>query len=201
MDKLFQDRTVFCLVRHGETDWNLSGRLQGREDLPLNETGRNQARLTGAYLSKWPWDLIVTSPLSRALETARLVGDKTAAKILEPETDLQERDYGESAGLTREESDGRWTDGAVPGLESNADLRERGFSVLVSLAARFPQTRMVVVSHGSLINSLLSVVSKGEIGTGKTRLSSACLSLVSFDPPKWRIEDYNNVAHLTEPSG
>lgn len=189
---------MFCLVRHGETDWNLSGRLQGREDLPLNETGRAQARLTGAYLRKWAWDLIVTSPLSRALETAGVLGDMTAAKILEPAADLQERDYGESAGLTRKESGERWTDGAVPGLESNADLKERGFSVLVSLAERFPQTRMVVVSHGSLINSLLALVSKGEIGTGKTSLANACLSLVSFDPPEWRIEDYNNVAHLTE---
>ena len=189
--------TVFCLVRHSETDWNLSGRLQGREDLPLNETGRNQARLTGAHLSKWPWDLIVTSPLSRALETARIVGDLTAVEMLDPDDDLQERDYGESSGLTREESESRWKDDNVPGIESQAELEERGFSALVSLAARFPRTRILVVSHGSLINSLLAVVSKGEIGTGKTRLGNACLSLVSFDPPEWRINDYNIVSHLT----
>ena len=156
--------------------------------------------MTGAHLSKWSWDVIVTSPLSRALETAKLVGDATRVEILNPLDDLQERDYGDSAGLTLEESAVRWPDGRIPGIESYELLQERGFSTLASLAARFPKKRVVVVSHGGLINSILAAVSNGEIGSGKTRLSNACISLISYQPPKWNIDEFNSVEHLNAAS-
>ena len=53
--------TTICLVRHGETDWNRLGKYQGREDVPLNDTGRDQARVTGRFLSRSAWDAIVSS--------------------------------------------------------------------------------------------------------------------------------------------
>ena len=58
--------STVCLVRHGETDWNLRGRLQGQEDIELNETGIYQATRCGLYLARESWDVILTSPLSRA---------------------------------------------------------------------------------------------------------------------------------------
>ncbi|MDB5085743.1 MAG: yhfR, partial [Bacilli bacterium] len=65
--------TTVCLVRHGETDWNAEGRLQGRQDTELNENGRKQAKLAGIHLKNEQWDAIVTSPLKRAKETAQII--------------------------------------------------------------------------------------------------------------------------------
>ena len=62
--------TRFFLVRHGETEWNRIHRIQGSSDIPLNDTGRTQAKKAGAVLSRHSFDLIVASPLSRAMETA-----------------------------------------------------------------------------------------------------------------------------------
>jgi broad specificity phosphatase PhoE len=61
-----------CIIRHGETDWNKEKRLQGRENIPLNEEGINQIKNTIEYLKKYKWDIIITSPLSRAKQSAEL---------------------------------------------------------------------------------------------------------------------------------
>ena len=85
------------LVRHGQTDWNLARRFQSRSDVPLNETGREQARRVGARLTGIRFALVKTSPLVRALETAEII---SAGSGLEPETDesLLEIDLGDFEG-------------------------------------------------------------------------------------------------------
>ena len=62
-----------CLIRHGETDWNVIGKLQGREDIPLNENGKIQAQYCGKALKNMVWTTIITSPLSRARQTAEII--------------------------------------------------------------------------------------------------------------------------------
>ena len=64
---------TILLIRHGQTNWNLESKLQGREDIPLNETGRSQAKTCAQYLSDQTWHTIYTSPLSRAKETAQII--------------------------------------------------------------------------------------------------------------------------------
>lgn len=93
---------VFYVLRHGQTDWNVQARLQGSTDIPLNETGRRQARVAAELLGGLGITRIVTSPLSRALETARIVGEPLG---LEPDTDarLIERNFGLFEGLTIDE--------------------------------------------------------------------------------------------------
>src|SRR5659263_225716 len=91
--------TVICIVRHGETDWNAQGRLQGREDIELNDAGRQQARKIAAYLSGEHWDAVVSSPLKRAYETAQIVAGILSVSDIEVEELITERDYGEASGL------------------------------------------------------------------------------------------------------
>ena len=93
---------MFFVLRHGQTDWNLEARLQGSTDIPLNDTGRKQARRAGEVLMAQGIDRIIVSPLSRAMETARLVGETLK---LDPVVDprLTERNFGQFEGMTIDE--------------------------------------------------------------------------------------------------
>ncbi len=183
--------TVFALVRHGETDWNRERRIQGSTDIPLNETGREQARATGELLSSRRWTGLVASPLSRAAETARLIG--AAVGLGEPELEprLAERDYGEAEGLTGPEIDALFPDGAdVPGREPREAVAERVVAALHDLAARHPGEAVIVVAHGGVIRSVLETVAPGRhrepITNGSVhsfRHADGSLELVAFDDP------------------
>lgn len=65
--------TVVCLIRHGETEWNAVGKLQGRENIDLNKSGKQQVEKCGLYLRENRWDVIISSPLSRAKQTAKII--------------------------------------------------------------------------------------------------------------------------------
>jgi len=85
------------LIRHGETEWSLSGAHTGRTDIPLTAAGKRQAESLGRYLAGRPFALVLSSPLRRASETCRLAGYGDAAQI---EPDLREWDYGAYEGRT-----------------------------------------------------------------------------------------------------
>ena len=124
------------LVRHGETDWSLSGRHTGTTDLPLTEHGEEQARAVGAVLAGRSFSQVLVSPRIRAQRTAELIGFGSQA-VIEP--DLAEWDYGAYEGLTTAEIVAErgawnlWTDGvpagATPG-ETSEDVQRRALVVL-----------------------------------------------------------------------
>jgi len=183
--------TVFALVRHGETDWNRERRIQGSTDIPLNDLGRDQARATGALLASRRWTALVASPLSRAAETARLIGEHVGLGDPEIEPRLAERDYGAAEGLTGPEIDALFPDGAdVPGRESRAAVAERAVAALHDLAARHPGEAVIVVAHGGVIRSVLETIDPGRyrepITNGSVhsfRHADGALELVAFDDP------------------
>ena len=113
--------TAFALVRHGETEWNRARRIQGSTDIPLNDTGRQQAGAAGQLLAPHAWSRIVASPLSRAEETATIIA--TQAGLGRPDLDAlrTERNYGEAAGTTwRRRLDARFPTGVEPPRRENA---------------------------------------------------------------------------------
>ncbi|MBX3195999.1 MAG: histidine phosphatase family protein [Microbacteriaceae bacterium] len=183
--------TVLYLVRHGETDWNRAHRIQGLTDIPLNETGREQARETGRLLARRSVDHVVASPLSRAFETAQLIAREAGFPEPEPLPALVERDYGAAEGLEFEEVERRFPDrGAVPGQESRDAVAERVVPALERLAADHPDRSLVVVSHGGAIRAVLSTVDPdghhGAITNGSVhsfRFDGETLHLVAFDDP------------------
>ncbi|NYJ19338.1 histidine phosphatase family protein [Glaciibacter psychrotolerans] len=155
--------TRFSIVRHGQTDWNLHKRIQGSTDIPLNSTGRAEAAETGARLRARAWDLIVSSPLSRADETARIIAGELGLPGPNAVPALTERHHGEIEGLTFTERQARFPDGvAVPGLESRQDVLDRVLPAFRRIAAEHPGRSVLVVSHGGVIGTLLRHVTQGE---------------------------------------
>jgi len=183
--------TDLYLVRHGETDWNRQRRVQGRSDIPLNETGREQARLTGTLLTRRPVTRVYASPLSRARETAEIIAGRLGVGGPDLRDAFVERDYGEAEGLTFHEIEKRYPrTGGVPGRETREQVAARVVPALQALAAEHPGEAIVVVSHGGAIRAALMSAEPdsgfGPITNGSVHsfhVDGADLRLVAFDDP------------------
>ena len=142
------------LVRHGETEWSRSGRHTGRTDVPLTERGREDAVALAEALRGRTFELVLTSPLARAADTARLAG---FGEVAETRAELREWDYGAYEGRTtsdiREERPGwsLWRDG-VPGGETAAEVGARADLVIDELRSLAGDA--LVFAHGHLLRVL-----------------------------------------------
>ncbi|MBS4195970.1 histidine phosphatase family protein [Lederbergia citri] len=189
--------TTICLIRHGETDWNDLGKLQGRTDIPLNSTGIHQAEECRDFLKNDHWDLIVTSPLQRAKRTAKIINEGLQIPLIEME-EFAERSFGDAEGMTREEIETKYPDRDIPNQEERSALNERVMAGIEKINRKYGNKKVLLVAHGGVINAILSILSDGEIGSGKTRLINACISNINFQEEKWLINDYNQVGHLSK---
>ncbi|MBH0128996.1 histidine phosphatase family protein [Salinibacterium sp. NK8237] len=179
------------LVRHGETDWNLERRIQGSTDIPLNETGRAQARTTGELLARRQWDGIFASPLSRAMETAEIIASIVRLAAPEPVAAIVERNYGVAEGCTDDEIDALYpADVDVPGREPREAVAKRVVPALVHLAEQHHGESIIVVAHGGVIATVLASVAPGHphgrIANGSVhsfRHDEGTLTLIDFDDP------------------
>lgn len=153
---------IIGLVRHGQTEWNALGRIQGQTDIPLNEQGMKQAEALAERLLKdgqQQWDAVVSSDLQRAYKTAEIIADKLGIPLLPPDVRLRERYFGEIEGTTEAERLERWganwhTDEGV-GRETDEAVRERGGDFLLQLPYG-PADRVLVVTHGSFLAQLMA---------------------------------------------
>src|SRR6201987_5498860 len=142
------------LVRHGETEWSLSGQHTSRTDLPLLPVGRERAAALGPKLDAWDFALVLCSPLRRARETCELAGYGDRAEIVD---DLREWDYGEYEGLTTpqiRETDpswNLWTDGG-PGGEQPAQVGARADHAIERL--RVDDGDALAFAHGHIFRGL-----------------------------------------------
>lgn len=188
--------TFICLVRHGETDWNAVRRIQGRTDIPLNEIGTMQAKDCKRYLNDFQWDVIVSSPLTRAKQTAEIINEEMNIPLIVMEQ-FNERNYGSIEGITIEERARLDPNFYCPDQESIDYVKKRVLDGINQLHQLYPCKNVIVVAHGGVINALLSVLSHGIVGTGKTGLSNGCFSNIYFDGDGWKIKNYNQVTHLS----
>jgi broad specificity phosphatase PhoE len=143
---------TLLLVRHGETDWNATGRLQGHTDRPLNDYGRRQARELADRLADDGIAAIYASDLSRAKETAEIVGARLGLPVVIDE-DLRERDWGSWEGLTPAERDAVVFEG-----ETQEAHRARLMRAVGVIAERHPGQRVVVVTHGGSMRRVQAAV-------------------------------------------
>jgi probable phosphoglycerate mutase len=153
--------TTILLARHGETDWNSERRWQGHADRPLNDVGREQARALAETLAGRAVDVVYSSDLVRAYETALIVADRLGRSV-EVDAGLREVDVGDWAGrlLTEIEKDDpegfqRWRQGrkAWNGGESYEEMGERVVAAVLRLAARHPGQTVLIITHGGSIRA------------------------------------------------
>jgi broad specificity phosphatase PhoE len=145
--------TTILLARHGETDWNRDGRFQGHADPPLNETGRGQARELAEQLASVPVDVVYSSDLARARETAEIVADRKRLPLtIDPA--LREIDVGSWSGLTRTEIEERFPAAEEHDGESRAEHLARIVGAVERIARRHAGERVLIVSHGGSLRAL-----------------------------------------------
>ncbi len=180
------------LVRHGETEWSRLGRHTGRTDVPLTDAGRVQAVAVGRKLSGHAFGVVFSSPLSRALDTARLAG---FADRVETTDDLVEWDYGEDEGRTtpdiRVERPGWtiWRDGPSGG-ETADHVANRVDRVIARV--RRADGDVLVFAHGHVLR-VLAARWLGEPATeGRLyALSTATVSVLGWERETAVIERWN----------
>jgi 2,3-bisphosphoglycerate-dependent phosphoglycerate mutase len=157
-------RTLF-VFRHGETDWNREGRLQGQIDTPLNATGLAQAEELAERLRSQQLDAIVSSDLRRALTTARIIGEMLRIPVL-TDHGLRETSVGLAEGMLWEEAKARFgaelterwyaeNNVAFPGGETGLETLSRGLAALRRFAESYPYRRIGVSTHGALVRQLI----------------------------------------------
>ena len=156
---------LLFLFRHGETDWNREGRLQGHTDTPLNPTGLAQAQALAERLRPHLLDAVVSSDLARAWTTGRIVAENLGVPLI-GEPGLREAHIGEAEGLYWPEVKSRFgealterwftdDDAAFPGGETGFETRSRGLAALRRFVAEQPYRRIRVSTHGAMVRQLM----------------------------------------------
>ncbi len=185
---------TYAFIRHGQTDWNLHGRIQGSSDIPLNDTGRAQAHAAAARLAEERCEVIVSSPLQRARETAQIIATDLGLELGPAYPDLVERDYGEVEGLDDAECRRRYPERNYPGAESFTAVTERGRRALDAIAAEYGDREVIIVSHGSIIRYTLESIAGRQLET----ISNGAISRVALEAGAWRVLAVNGAALAAE---
>ena len=187
------------LFRHGETEWSLSGQHTGRTDLPLTAAGRRRAAAIGRRLSGRPFALVLSSPLSRALETCRLAGYGDVAEL---NSDLMEWDYGDYEGRRTfdiwKERPGwsLWQDG-VPGGETIDQVAARTRNVIE--AAKSAEGDVALFAHGHVLRVLTARWLDLAPDAGQLfELGTAAVSVLGYEHDTRVIVKWNQDSHLVD---
>jgi broad specificity phosphatase PhoE len=196
----------FGLLRHAETVWNRQQRIQGRMDSPLTKHGIDSCRRWGKFLASpsWSWKRIICSPAGRARETARLINEALGIEI-ETADDLREQDWGAWEGLTMADITGRYREQVErlersgwnfrpPSGESRSEVGSRASDALRTYEDLYPGQRILVISHQTVIKSLIYAVEKRRFLPeepeliGKNRLHTIVLSDGRFAAGRYNID-------------
>jgi broad specificity phosphatase PhoE len=189
------DRRTLFVFRHGETDWNRAGRLQGHIDTPLNATGLAQAEALAESLRAHRLDAVVSSDLSRALNTAQIVALHLGVPLT-IDHGLRETSVGDAEGLLWEEAKARfgaelterwYSDGntAFPGGETGRATLTRGLAALRRFAGEHPHRRIGVSTHGAMVRQLVKHALPP--GAPPVRARNAVLFVLEYEPAADRL--------------
>jgi len=202
----------WVLVRHGETEWNFAGKIQGHTDVPLSETGWAQAAAVAEALSGMTMDAVFSSDLKRASETAHQITDGRGIEIRFTDK-LRELNYGAWEGLSEDdvmrkfpEEYSTWRQGrpsfAAPGGETWFQLMERVRSFVQETAARVTNGNILLVGHGGSIRALgVSLLGFPVEACGIMSVSKAGISIIDWDGTSVSLVVWNDTSHYRKIHG
>lgn len=177
------------LVRHGETDWNRAGRIQGWQDIPLNSTGVDQATRLAEALHSVTFHRIVSSDLLRARQTAEILAAGRALPI-EYTSDLRERCFGLAEGRLRHEVE-RLPHTHLGGAESEEAMSRRLTRFLDGSRA-WRDERVLCVTHGGALRRLIRLAT----GVAVDWIDNTSVTRLIHDGSSWRLGELNETPHL-----
>jgi probable phosphoglycerate mutase len=187
---------IIGLIRHGSTTWNFQGRVQGQVDTDLTDEGRTQARLLGIRLYRERWDMIISSDLKRAQETAEIVSTFSNIPLADVDIRIRERNFGEIEGTTEEERQSRYGPNWRKldlGMETNDQLHSRWLQFSQHLSDTYGQGyKILVVSHGNYIIELLKKYNVDH----QEHLRNSSLTMLEHVNHSWAVKYYNSLWHL-----
>ena len=199
------------LIRHGQTDWNVAGKIQGSTDIPLNDTGRRQASCLAEGMRRRPVETVFCSHLTRAYETAKAIGDSQQVPV-QMVRGLEEVGYGVWEGMTMEEIRDRYpkeleqwytspVDVAPPEGESQTEVYERCGRAVEEILGR-SHGDVAIVSHGATVVFLLEYLLRDESRDEEDDIivGNASISTIDYNPDTktFTLLELNDRAHLKD---
>ena len=203
--------TRFCLVRHGETDWNASHRLQGHTDIDLNTRGHAQAKQMAQALKKMnlQFDVLYTSDLQRAAKTAQAIEALFKTTAISTAA-LRERHLGVLQGLTTDEALTRepdlWKSHLSRNIEENLrdgesiqQFSDRIKKVLEKIRKDHSGKTILLVSHGGALDMMYRIASNQALDAEKAvTVPNASLNWISHDGLAWAVNSWADTSHLED---
>lgn len=202
--------TKIFLVRHGETEWNLAGKMQGHLDSPLTATGQAQAQALAKRLQHYAFAAIYSSDLTRAYQTALYIAEKKSGQSVLTDSRLRERCLGIFQGVAKDELPLKFPqefalyqtqeiDYVVPKGESVRQFRQRCLTGLTEIAQQYSEKSILVVAHGGVLVSLFKhTLGLPPEAPRRFEILNTSLNVFSYHDNHWRLETWGDLSHLEQ---
>jgi len=200
--------TRVIAIRHGETAWNVDTRIQGQLDVPLNDTGRWQARRLAQAIADEPIAALYASDLARALETAQAVAD-TLGRPVARVPGLRERFFGTFEGHTWKEIEMRWPEQSERWRKRDLDFAPGGdgetlrefYARCVGVATRLAEAHagqtIALVAHGGVMDCLYRAAARIELDAPRSwQLGNASINRLLYTPQGFSLVGWSDTLHL-----
>jgi probable phosphoglycerate mutase len=204
--------TRLLVIRHGETAWNLEGRIQGHTDIPLNEHGRWQAERLALALADEGLDAIYASDLQRAFDTGQAVAQATGLP-LQTDVGLRERCFGRLEGMTQNQVALQWPEEGrrwrardpsygPEGGETLQAFYERCVETAERLAQRHPGQTVALVAHGGVLDCFYRAANRVELHAPRTwTIGNASINRLLHSPEGFSLLGWADTRHLDDDLG
>lgn len=201
--------TKVCIIRHGETDWNKDGRIQGQLDIPLNKTGRAQAVAMAANAVHFSFDALYSSDLERAIETARALAHYNKLNI-QTLAQLRERHFGKFQGLYKAEAPEQYPEAFAlyEARDLNYDFEtgenltqfsQRVIAIFNELVKHHPNQQIAVVCHAGPLDIMYRQATSRPLHTERDfAIPNSALNWFHHDGNRWHLDQWDDHHHVKD---
>ncbi|MFW5771077.1 MAG: histidine phosphatase family protein [Spirochaetota bacterium] len=201
--------TLFTVIRHGETEWNLIGRQQGHLDSSLTLRGEEQAEMAALALKDHHYDVFYSSDTGRAMQTAWIISSISGISPIIPEPGLREQHMGILQGLTLKQFRKTYPDEYTRFMnndpeynyeigESRRERYDRNIHTLNKIATEYNDSNVLIVGHGGLLDSIIRYIFEMPLNEKRTfSLYNGGIHRFECNKGTWRLLSWGDICHLT----